>query len=104
MLKQDVVSGLFTIIHWFWYSGRLHFTDLGKSAPEYVHHGAFYYAQTDCSHIRRVHAPMITPNGICLSPDGVTVHLTDRTSKMLGSRHRAQDACTIRAGRTPDYD
>lgn len=63
--------------------GGFYFTDLGKTTPEYVHHGAFYYAQTDGSDIRRVHGPMITPNGIGLSPDDQTVHVAEtRTGRV----------------------
>lgn len=63
--------------------GGFYFTDLGKSNSDYVHHGAFYYAKTDGSSIRCVHAPMITPNGIGLSPDGKTVHVAEtRTGRV----------------------
>jgi len=63
--------------------GGFYFTDLGKSTTDYVHHGAFYYAKADGSHINRVHAPMITPNGIGLSPDDKTVHVAEtRTSRV----------------------
>ncbi len=64
-------------------NGGFYFTDLGKSTTEYVHHGAFYYAKADGSHINRVHAPMITPNGIGLSPNDKTVHVAEtRTSRV----------------------
>lgn len=63
--------------------GGFYFTDLGKTMADYVHHGAFYYAKPDGSSIRRVHAPMITPNGIGLSPDGRQVHVAEtRTSRV----------------------
>lgn len=63
--------------------GGFYFTDLGKSTADYVHHGAFYYAAADGSQIRRVNAPMITPNGIGLSPDGKTVHVAEtRTGRV----------------------
>ena len=63
--------------------GGFYFTDLGKSTADYVHHGAFYYAKADGSHIVRVHAPMITPNGIGLSPDDKTVHVAEtRTGRV----------------------
>jgi gluconolactonase len=63
--------------------GGFYFTDLGKSNADYVHHGAFYYATTDGSMIKRVHAPMITPNGIGLSPDGRSVHIAEtRTGRV----------------------
>jgi gluconolactonase len=45
--------------------------------------GAFYYAKTDGSHINRVHSPMITANGIGLSPDSKTVHVAEtRTGRV----------------------
>ncbi|WP_281992552.1 SMP-30/gluconolactonase/LRE family protein [Sulfitobacter geojensis] len=63
--------------------GGFYFTDLGKSNSEFVHHGAFYYAKADGSQITRVHAPMITPNGIGLSPDDKTVHVAEtRTGRV----------------------
>ncbi|MFY0648757.1 SMP-30/gluconolactonase/LRE family protein [Sulfitobacter geojensis] len=63
--------------------GGFYFTDLGKSNAEFVHHGAFYYAKADGSRITRVHAPMITPNGIGLSPDDKTVHVAEtRTGRV----------------------
>ena len=63
--------------------GGFYFTDLGKANAEYMHHGAFYYAKTDGSHITRVHSPMITANGIGLSPDGKTVHVAEtRTGRV----------------------
>ena len=63
--------------------GGFYFTDLGKSNAEYVHHGAFFYATTDGSKIKRVHGPMITPNGIGLSPDGRSVHVAEtRTGRI----------------------
>lgn len=63
--------------------GGFYFTDLGKSNSESVHHGAFYYAKADGSRITRVHAPMITPNGIGLSPDDKTVHVAEtRTGRV----------------------
>jgi gluconolactonase len=63
--------------------GGFYFTDLGKSNAEFVHHGAFYYAAADGSRITHVHAPMITPNGIGLSPDDKTVHVAEtRTGRV----------------------
>jgi gluconolactonase len=63
--------------------GGFYFTDLGKSTRTYMHHGAVYYAKSDGSHITRVHSPMITPNGIGLSPDGTTLHVAEtRTGRV----------------------
>lgn len=63
--------------------GGFYFTDLGKTTADYVHHGAVYYATTAGTDIRRVHAPMITPNGIGLSPDGKVLHVAEtRTGRV----------------------
>lgn len=66
-------------------NGGFYFTDLGKSTSTYVHHGAFYYAKTDGSHIVRVHSPMITPNGIGLSPDNRTVYVAETKTSRIWS-------------------
>jgi gluconolactonase len=47
--------------------------------------GALYYAQPDGSKIVRAHAPMITPNGVGLSPDGAVVWVAETyTSRVWG--------------------
>jgi len=48
--------------------GGFYFTDLGKRRPHEVDQGAIYYARADGSEIRLVAAPLLTPNGIGLSP------------------------------------
>lgn len=65
--------------------GGFYFTDLGKANSEYMHHGAFYYARPDGSHINRVFGPMVTTNGIGLSPDGRSVYVAEtRTGRVWG--------------------
>lgn len=48
--------------------GGFYFTDLGKRRPTELDAGAIYYARADGSDIRLVAAPVLTPNGIGLSP------------------------------------
>ena len=50
--------------------GGFYFTDLGKSRARDRDQGGVYYALADGSHIAEVVHPILTPNGIGLSPDG----------------------------------
>ncbi|MCC6436038.1 MAG: SMP-30/gluconolactonase/LRE family protein [Acidimicrobiales bacterium] len=49
--------------------GGFYFTDLGKGRDHDMDRGAIYYASTDGSSITQVAAPLLTPNGIGLSPE-----------------------------------
>lgn len=57
--------------------GGIWFTDLGKVYGRQMDRGAIYYARTDGSLIREVAFPLITPNGIGLSPDGKTLYVAE---------------------------
>ena len=50
-------------------SGGFYFTDLGKGREHDMDRGALYYAQADGSAITTVARPLVTPNGVGLSPD-----------------------------------
>ncbi len=50
-------------------SGGFYFTDLGKGRERDFDRGGIYYATVDGSSIRTVTRPLVTPNGIGLSPD-----------------------------------
>jgi len=50
-------------------AGGFYFTDLGKGRERDFDRGGIYYAQPDGSSIRTVSRPLITPNGIGLSPE-----------------------------------
>lgn len=63
--------------------GGFWFTDLGKTMGEYRYHGAIYYAKADGSKIVRAKFPMLTPNGIGLSPDGSTVYVTESLTSRI---------------------
>src|SRR5260370_12443159 len=57
--------------------GGIYFTDLGKRRPRDMDVGAVYYAKADGSFITEVAYPMMTPNGIGLSPDGNTLYVAE---------------------------
>jgi gluconolactonase len=57
--------------------GGLWFTDLGKTRARDMDLGAVYYAKADGSSIEEVVQPMMTPNGIGLSPDGRRLYVAE---------------------------
>ncbi len=64
-------------------AGGFWFTDLGKYRETTLDRGAVYYALADGSHIERVIFPMLTPNGVGLSPDGRTLHVAESQTARL---------------------
>ena len=63
--------------------GGFYFTDLGKRRPRDMDIGAVYYAKADGSFITEVAYPMVTPNGIGLSPDGNTLYIAETEAARL---------------------
>jgi gluconolactonase len=61
------------------------FTDLGKVYGRQMDRGAVYYARTDGSLIREAVFPIITPNGVGLSPDGNTLYVAETETSRLWS-------------------
>jgi gluconolactonase len=59
------------------------FTDMGKRRPDALDRGAVYWARTDGTEIRKVIAPLLTPNGIGLSPDGKTLYVAETDTARL---------------------
>jgi gluconolactonase len=57
--------------------GGFYFTDLGKRRQRDLDYGAVFYARADGSLIRQLAFPMVTPNGIGLSPDGRTLYVAE---------------------------
>lgn len=57
--------------------GGFWFTDLGKRRDRDMDRGFVYWARADGSEIRQVSGPMLTPNGIGLSPDGGTLYVAE---------------------------
>jgi gluconolactonase len=63
--------------------GGFYFTDYGKFYPRYRMNGGLYYALADGSRIVEVAYPLITPNGVGLSPDGKTVYAAETETGRL---------------------
>ena len=61
------------------------FSDLGKVYGRQMDRGAVYYARTDGSLIREAVFPIITPNGVGLSPDGNTLYVAETETSRLWS-------------------
>lgn len=58
-------------------SGGFWFTDLGKTRARDWDRSALYYAAADGSHIEEAAFPLITANGVGLSPDEKTVYAAE---------------------------
>src|SRR5204863_503211 len=57
--------------------GGFYFTDLGKRYAHHRDNGGLYYALPDGSSITELVYPIVTPNGVGLSPDEKTVYVAD---------------------------
>lgn len=66
-------------------AGGFYFSDFGKNFATHRDHGAVYYALPDGTSIRRVIAPMMSPNGVGLSPDGKTLYVAETETARLWS-------------------
>jgi gluconolactonase len=64
-------------------SGGFWFTDLGKTHARTRDHGGLYYARPDGSKIVEAAYPMISPNGVGLSPDERTLYVADTMTGRL---------------------
>ncbi|HUN51402.1 MAG TPA: SMP-30/gluconolactonase/LRE family protein [Candidatus Sulfotelmatobacter sp.] len=63
--------------------GGFWFTDLGKGRARDMDRGGVYYAKADGSLIREVAYPLMTPNGIGLSPDGKRLYVAETATGRL---------------------
>ena len=63
--------------------GGVYFTDLGKGREDDMDRGAVYYARPDGSAATVVSRPVMTPNGIALSPDGRTLYYAETEGARL---------------------
>jgi len=57
--------------------GGFYFSDLGKVRARDRDHGGLYYAGADGSRIVEVAYPVLTPNGVGLSPDGRVLYAAE---------------------------
>lgn len=65
--------------------GNFWFTDHGKSYDRLMDRGAVFWAKADGSFITEAVFPMITPNGVGLSPDEQTLYATETETGRLWS-------------------
>ncbi|MGH7090085.1 MAG: SMP-30/gluconolactonase/LRE family protein, partial [Stellaceae bacterium] len=63
--------------------GGFYFTDLGKRRARDRDHGGLYYALPDGSKIGELAYPLLSPNGVGLSPDERTLYVADTESSRL---------------------
>ena len=63
--------------------GGFYFTDLGKRRGRDRDHGGLYYALPDGSRIAEIAHPIVTANGVGLSPDGKVVYVADTEAARL---------------------
>ena len=64
-------------------AGGFWFSDLGKVRGRDRDHGGVYWARADGSEIREVIYPVLSANGIGLSPDGRTLYVAETESARL---------------------
>jgi gluconolactonase len=63
--------------------GGFYFTDTGKTTSTMSERGALYYALADGSSIARVAFPLTSPNGVGISPDGLTLYVSETPTARL---------------------
>jgi len=63
--------------------GGFYFTDFGKTRLRERDHGGLYYALADGSSIVEVAYPLVSPNGVGLSPDNQTVYVSETETARL---------------------
>ncbi len=65
--------------------GGFWFSDFGKVRARSMDRGAVYHARMDGSMIREAIFPVMTPNGVGLSPDGRTLYVAETETSRLWS-------------------
>jgi gluconolactonase len=63
--------------------GGFYFTDLGKRYARHRDHGGLYYGLPDGSKVVELAYPILSPNGVGLSPDEKTVYIADTEPSRL---------------------
>ncbi|MBC8056396.1 MAG: SMP-30/gluconolactonase/LRE family protein [Rhizobiales bacterium] len=65
--------------------GGFYFTDLGKVRDTEIDRGGVFYGRHDGSRANVIARPVMTPNGIALSPDGTTLYYAETEGARLWS-------------------
>ncbi len=71
-------------------TGGFYFTDLGKGREHDFDRGAIYYARPDGSSVQTVVHPLITPNGVGLSPDEDRLYYAETMTGRVRYWHLAE--------------
>jgi gluconolactonase len=66
-------------------AGGFWFTDFGKAYDRVIDRGAVYYARIDGSLIKEAVFPILTPNGVGISPDDTTLYVAESDTCRLWS-------------------
>jgi gluconolactonase len=83
--------------------GGFYFTDLGKQYGRLMDRGAVFYAKTDGSSITEIAFPVLTPNGVGLSPDEKTLYVSEtETGRLYSFPVTAPGAVTKTAWPSPN--
>jgi len=82
--------------------GGFWFTDLGKSRDREMDRGGLYYAQADGSQVTEVIFPLITPNGVGLSPDGSKLYVAETMTGRLWGWDISSPGVLAAPAATPD--
>ena len=77
--------------------GGFYFTDLGKARARDRDWGGVYYALPDGSKIVEVVHPILTPNGIGLSPDGKVLYVAETETGRLWAFDLAGPGVAVKA-------
>jgi gluconolactonase len=64
-------------------AGGFYFTDLGKVREREIDRGGLFYGRPDGSSVHVIARPVMTPNGIGLSPDGRTLYYAETEGARL---------------------
>ena len=81
--------------------GGFWFTDTGKDRGRSRDHGGVYYARADGSGLAAVVHPLVTPNGIGLSPDGRELYVAETLTGRLWAWPVTAPGTLGRAGNGP---
>ena len=78
--------------------GGFYFTDTGRVRERERDHGGVYYTAADGSRIVPVSYPVLTPNGIGLSPDGSVLYVAEMEPARLGPSTSSSPASSSATG------
>ncbi len=66
-------------------AGGFWFTDLGKTRTHDLDRGSLYYAKADATGVHEAIGNLLTPNGVGLSPDGLTLYVAETETARIWS-------------------